>query len=97
MKTYLKCEYFPRRTFQREFYPFLLNPLLDLMKENMLRLRNVEVEFDKEVIFMFWKSLLLDNSSPRPPDSIQANSNAIESLPPSHIPVADNDLLYGGD
>ncbi|GJX41521.1 hypothetical protein Tco_0256511 [Tanacetum coccineum] len=37
--------------------------------------------------------LLYDNSSPRPPEALQANSNAIESLPPSHIPVADNDSL----
>ncbi|GKD77836.1 hypothetical protein Tco_1340457, partial [Tanacetum coccineum] len=27
------------------------------------------------------------------PEALQANSNAIESLPPSHIPVADNDSL----
>ncbi|GJS20437.1 hypothetical protein Tco_0893252 [Tanacetum coccineum] len=36
--------------------------------------------------------LLYDNSSPRPPEALQAN-NANESLPPSHIPVADNDSL----
>ncbi|GJR70217.1 hypothetical protein Tco_0016282 [Tanacetum coccineum] len=44
-------------------------------------------------ISVFVKSLLYDNSSPRPPEALQANSNAIESLPPSHIPVADNDSL----
>ncbi|GJZ71229.1 hypothetical protein Tco_0635080 [Tanacetum coccineum] len=41
--------------------------------------------------------LLYDNSSPRPPEALQANSNAIESLPPSHIPVADNDSLMEED
>ncbi|GJV23843.1 hypothetical protein Tco_1376538 [Tanacetum coccineum] len=41
----------------------------------------------------FLESLLYDNSSPRPPEALQANSNAIESLPPSHIPGADNDSL----
>ncbi|GJS01505.1 hypothetical protein Tco_0318013 [Tanacetum coccineum] len=52
-----------------------------------------EVEFDTEGDILFLESLLYDNSSPRPPEALQANSNAIESLPPSHIPVADNDSL----
>ncbi|GJU14529.1 hypothetical protein Tco_1142495 [Tanacetum coccineum] len=52
-----------------------------------------EVEFDPEGDILFLESLLYDNSSPRPPEALQANSNAIESLPPSHIPVADNDSL----
>ncbi|GJW71867.1 hypothetical protein Tco_0128784 [Tanacetum coccineum] len=34
----------------------------------------------------------LHNSSPRPPEALQGQSNAIESLPPSHIPDADNDI-----
>ncbi|GJX39223.1 hypothetical protein Tco_0252526, partial [Tanacetum coccineum] len=54
-----------------------------------------EVEFDPEGDILFLESLLYDNSSPRPPEALQANSNAIESLPPSHIPVADNDSSYG--
>ncbi|GJU10562.1 hypothetical protein Tco_1132958 [Tanacetum coccineum] len=45
---------------------------------------------------LFLETLLYDNSSPRPPEALQANSNAIESLPPSHIPVADNDSLKAG-
>ncbi|GKF93818.1 hypothetical protein Tco_0283518, partial [Tanacetum coccineum] len=45
-----------------------------------------EVEFDPEGDILFLESLLYDNSSPRPPEALQANSNAIESLPPSHIP-----------
>ncbi|GJS69958.1 putative reverse transcriptase domain-containing protein [Tanacetum coccineum] len=52
-----------------------------------------EVEFDPEGDILFLESLLYDNSSPRPPEALQANSNDIESLPPSHIPVADNDSL----
>ncbi|GJV05326.1 hypothetical protein Tco_1338895 [Tanacetum coccineum] len=52
-----------------------------------------EVEFNPEGDILFLESLLYDNSSPRPPEALQANSNAIESLPPSHIPVADNDSL----
>ncbi|GKE00853.1 hypothetical protein Tco_1388836, partial [Tanacetum coccineum] len=52
-----------------------------------------EVEFDPEGDILFLESLLYDNSYPRPPEALQANSNAIESLPPSHIPVADNDSL----
>ncbi|GJT71807.1 hypothetical protein Tco_1031093 [Tanacetum coccineum] len=52
-----------------------------------------EVEFDTEGDILFLESLLYDNSSPRPPEALQANSNAIESFPPSHIPVADNDSL----
>ncbi|GJX42987.1 hypothetical protein Tco_0259663 [Tanacetum coccineum] len=52
-----------------------------------------EVEFDPEGDILFLESLLYDNSSPRPPEALQANSNAIESLPPSHIPVTDNDSL----
>ncbi|GJX81643.1 hypothetical protein Tco_0331124 [Tanacetum coccineum] len=59
---------------------------------NQLPPEIVEVDLN-EVIFGFWKVLLYDNSSPRPPEALQANSNAIESLPPSHIPVADNDSL----
>ncbi|GJV91384.1 hypothetical protein Tco_1539197 [Tanacetum coccineum] len=46
-----------------------------------------EVEFDPEGDILFLESLLYDNSSPRPPEALQANSNAIESLPPSHIPL----------
>ncbi|GJS09948.1 hypothetical protein Tco_0366744 [Tanacetum coccineum] len=53
-----------------------------------------EVEFDPEGDILFLESLLYDNSSPRPPEALQANSNDIESLPPSHIPVADNDHLW---
>ncbi|GKA20240.1 hypothetical protein Tco_0700229 [Tanacetum coccineum] len=39
-----------------------------------------EVEFDTEGDILFLESLLYDNSSPRPPEDLQANSNAIESL-----------------
>ncbi|GJU44628.1 reverse transcriptase domain-containing protein [Tanacetum coccineum] len=42
---------------------------------------------------LFLESLLYDNSSPRPPEALQANSNAIESLPPSHIPSDDVDSV----
>ncbi|GJU92754.1 hypothetical protein Tco_1317510 [Tanacetum coccineum] len=53
-----------------------------------------EVEFDPEGDILFLESLLYDNSSPRPPEALQANSNAIESLPPSQYPVADKDFLW---
>ncbi|GJR20199.1 hypothetical protein Tco_0968726 [Tanacetum coccineum] len=47
----------------------------------------------RKVDILFLESLALHHSSPRPPEALQANSNAIESLPPSHIPVTDNDSL----
>ncbi|GKB27536.1 hypothetical protein Tco_0866937, partial [Tanacetum coccineum] len=36
-----------------------------------------EVEFDPEGDILFLESLLYDNSSPRPPEALQANSNDI--------------------
>ncbi|GJU67001.1 hypothetical protein Tco_1253260 [Tanacetum coccineum] len=49
-----------------------------------------EVEFDPEGDILFLESLLYDNSSPRPPEALQANSNAIVSNPPFSYPRWDN-------
>ncbi|GJZ17948.1 hypothetical protein Tco_0554071 [Tanacetum coccineum] len=71
--------------------------LHNLQQQNLCCENIEEVEFDPEGDILFLESLLYDNSSPRPPEALQANSNAIESLPPSHIPVWDNDSLMAGD
>ncbi|GJU99422.1 hypothetical protein Tco_1328693 [Tanacetum coccineum] len=60
-----------------------------------------DVRFDAESYLLeslgdilFLESLLYDNSSPRPPEAFQDNSNTIiESLPTFPIPVEDSDSL----
>ncbi|GJV93441.1 hypothetical protein Tco_1541254 [Tanacetum coccineum] len=60
-----------------------------------------DVRFDAESCLLeslggdlFLESLLYDNSSPRPPEAFQDNSNTIiESLPTFPIPVEDSDSL----
>ncbi|GJT21045.1 hypothetical protein Tco_0890982 [Tanacetum coccineum] len=52
------------------------------------------INLDSEGDILFLESLLYDNSSPRPPEAFQDNSNTIiESLPTSPIPVEDSDSL----
>ncbi|GJY20278.1 hypothetical protein Tco_0392844 [Tanacetum coccineum] len=56
-----------------------------------------EVEFDTEGDILFLESLLYDNyTSPHSTSSeaLQANSNAIEISPPSHIPLRIMILLW---
>ncbi|GJV54391.1 hypothetical protein Tco_1450132 [Tanacetum coccineum] len=53
----------------------------DIPKENFIIFSNPLFDLDEEI------------ASTKTPEDLQANSNAIESLPPSHIPVADNDSL----
>ncbi|GKB06157.1 hypothetical protein Tco_0834390 [Tanacetum coccineum] len=51
-----------------------------------------EADFDLEEDIRFIERLLYDNSSPRPPEAFQANSDTIiESFPTFPIPVEDND------
>ncbi|GJW89067.1 hypothetical protein Tco_0164407 [Tanacetum coccineum] len=53
-----------------------------------------EADFDLEEDIHFIKRLLYDNSSPRPPEAFQANSDTIiESFPTFPIPVEDSDSL----
>ncbi|GKE38959.1 hypothetical protein Tco_1462364 [Tanacetum coccineum] len=53
-----------------------------------------EAEFDLEEDIRFIERLLYDNSSPRPPEAFQANSDTIiESFPTFPIPVEDSDSL----
>ncbi|GJX84161.1 hypothetical protein Tco_0334935 [Tanacetum coccineum] len=52
------------------------------------------INLDPEGDILFLESLLYDNSSPRPPEAFQDNSNTIiESLPTFPIPVEDSDSL----
>ncbi|GJT17492.1 retrovirus-related pol polyprotein from transposon TNT 1-94 [Tanacetum coccineum] len=60
--------------------------------ESMLN-RDISIDSSPKIDSLSNEFAVYDNSSPRPPEALQANSNAIESLPPSHIPVADNDSL----
>ncbi|GJU17998.1 hypothetical protein Tco_1145964 [Tanacetum coccineum] len=70
------------------------------MRRKLLPTKNPMLNRDISIIlllnrFTFTMSCafsLIHNSSPRPPEALQAN-NANESLPPSQIPVADNDSL----
>ncbi|GJZ47946.1 hypothetical protein Tco_0601778 [Tanacetum coccineum] len=51
-----------------------------------------EADFDLEEDIHFIERLLYDNSSPRPPEAFQANSDTIiESFPTFPIPVEDSD------
>ncbi|GKE63155.1 hypothetical protein Tco_1513522 [Tanacetum coccineum] len=53
-----------------------------------------EADFDLEEDIRFIERLLYDNSSPRPPEAFQANSDMIiESFPTFPIPVEDSDSL----
>ncbi|GJX18535.1 hypothetical protein Tco_0221212 [Tanacetum coccineum] len=53
-----------------------------------------EADFDLEEDIHFIERLLYDNSSPRPPEAFQANSDTIiESLPTFPIPVEGSDSL----
>ncbi|GJS97599.1 hypothetical protein Tco_0804567 [Tanacetum coccineum] len=54
----------------------------------------IEADFDLEEDIRFIKRLLYDNSSPRPPEAFQANSDTIiESFPTFPILVKDSDSL----
>ncbi|GKC94528.1 hypothetical protein Tco_1159970, partial [Tanacetum coccineum] len=52
------------------------------------------INLDSKGDILFLERLLYDNSTPRPEEAFQANSDTIiESLSPSPIPVEDNDSL----
>ncbi|GKD49836.1 hypothetical protein Tco_1278812 [Tanacetum coccineum] len=74
-----------------------INSLLDEFSGELIIPKSIplgieEAKFDPNGDIHFLKMLLYDNSSPRPLEEFNVR-NAIESLPPSHIPVADNDSL----
>nr|GEW95081.1 copia protein [Tanacetum cinerariifolium] len=64
----------------------LINPILPEIKE---------ADFDLEEEIRFVENLLYDNSSPRPPEELNAEitDTIFEYLSPSHIPVEDSDSL----
>ncbi|GJT95236.1 hypothetical protein Tco_1090754 [Tanacetum coccineum] len=72
---------------------------LDEFTDELTRLQLIppgidNINLDPEGDILFLESLLYDNSSPRPPESFQDNSNTIiESLPTFPIPVEDSDSL----
>ncbi|GJY48402.1 hypothetical protein Tco_0438358 [Tanacetum coccineum] len=73
--------------------------LLDEFADELTRLQSIPPGIDNinlgpEGDILFLESLLYDNSSPRPPEAFQDNSNTIiESLPTFSIPVKDSDSL----
>ncbi|GJV68054.1 hypothetical protein Tco_1483563 [Tanacetum coccineum] len=73
--------------------------LFDEFAGELTRLQSIppgidNINLDPEGDILFLESLLYDNSSPRPPEAFQDNSNTIiESLPTSPIPVEDSDSL----
>ncbi|GJU82594.1 hypothetical protein Tco_1284959 [Tanacetum coccineum] len=73
--------------------------LLDEFTGELTRLQSIppgidNINLDPEGDILFLESLLYDNSYPRPPEALQANSGTIiESLPTFPIPVEDSDSL----
>ncbi|GJU92620.1 hypothetical protein Tco_1317376 [Tanacetum coccineum] len=71
--------------------------LLDEFAGELTRLQSIppgidNINLHSEGDILFLESLLYDNSSPRPPEAFQDNSNTIiESLPTFPIPIEDND------
>nr|GEZ30190.1 hypothetical protein [Tanacetum cinerariifolium] len=77
-------------------FDFLLNEFFgELAHINPILLGIKEADFDLEEEIHFVKNLLYDNSSPRPPEELNAEiaNTIVESLSPSHIPVEDSDSL----
>ncbi|GJR63221.1 hypothetical protein Tco_1505383 [Tanacetum coccineum] len=78
--------------------------LLDEFAGKLTRLKPIppgidNINLDPEGDILFLESLLYDNSSPRPPEAFQANSNTIiESLPVSVDSLREEiDILHGPD
>ncbi|GJY51967.1 hypothetical protein Tco_0442814 [Tanacetum coccineum] len=78
--------------------------LLEEFAGKLTRLQSIppgidNINLDSEGDILFLKSLLYDNSSPRPPEAFQANSNmTIESLPISVDALREEiDILHGPD
>ncbi|GJV79241.1 hypothetical protein Tco_1515111 [Tanacetum coccineum] len=78
--------------------------LLDEFAGELTRLKSIppgidNINLDPEGDILFLESLLYDNSSPRPPEAFQANSNTIiESLPISVDALREEiDILHGPD
>ncbi|GJX82463.1 hypothetical protein Tco_0331944 [Tanacetum coccineum] len=72
---------------------FLLDEFAGELTRLQLIPRGIDnINLDPEGDIYFLESLLYDNSSPRPPEAFQDNSNTIiESLPTFPIPVEDSD------
>ncbi|GJZ19823.1 hypothetical protein Tco_0556413 [Tanacetum coccineum] len=74
-----------------EFSSVKLNPTPSPINSTG-KLNNINLDPEGDILFL--ESLLYDNSSPRPPEAFQDNSNTIiESLPTFPIPVKDSDSL----
>ncbi|GJU95018.1 hypothetical protein Tco_1319774 [Tanacetum coccineum] len=78
--------------------------LLDEFAGELTRLQSIppgidNINLDPEGDILFLESLLYDNSSPRPPEAFQANSNTIiESLPISVDALREEiDIFHGPD
>ncbi|GJT92720.1 hypothetical protein Tco_1081565 [Tanacetum coccineum] len=78
--------------------------LLDEFAGELTRLQSIppgidNINLDQEGDILFLESLLYDNSSPRPPEAFQANSNTIiESLPIFVDALREEiDILHGPD
>ncbi|GJU72234.1 hypothetical protein Tco_1263639 [Tanacetum coccineum] len=75
-----------------EFNPIHNEDLDSMPKDVCFEVGSYLLESLGDILFL--ESLLYDNSSPRPPESFQDNSNTIiESLPTFPIPVEDSDSL----
>ncbi|GJY49437.1 putative ribonuclease H-like domain-containing protein, partial [Tanacetum coccineum] len=74
-----------------------IDSLLDEFAGELTLLKSIlpridDAKFDPEDDISLIERLLYNNSSPRPPEELNVE-NSIESFPPSHIPVEDNDPL----
>ncbi|GKE49904.1 hypothetical protein Tco_1481162 [Tanacetum coccineum] len=84
--------------------PTKIDFLLDEFTGELTRLQSIppgidNINLDLKGNILFLESLLYDNSSPRPPEAFQANSNTIiESLPISVDALREEiDILHGPD
>nr|GEY83871.1 hypothetical protein [Tanacetum cinerariifolium] len=76
-----------------KFY-FLLEEFSGVLAHiDLIPLGIKEADFDLEEEILLVENLLYDNSSPRPPEELNAEiaDTIVESLFPSHIPVEDSD------
>nr|GEU64674.1 hypothetical protein [Tanacetum cinerariifolium] len=71
--------------------PHCLNGESDFVESLLNQVEKADFDFEEDIHFI--KNLLYDNSSPRPPEDLNAEiaDTIIESLPSSSIPVQDNE------
>ncbi|GJV91314.1 hypothetical protein Tco_1539127 [Tanacetum coccineum] len=75
--------------------PHHFNAESDLIESLLNRDTLIKADFDLEKEIRFVENLSYDNSSPRPPEelNLEIADTILESLSPSHIPVADSGSL----